>query len=88
MVPEYRQIIGSGDAELPIFIRIVLNIYQPFLMVFILISLSLIILFQLKLKKSGGSYKLILALIAVNLIFSAILFAVTYAGTVLEIRLT
>ena len=66
--------------ELPIFTRIVLNIYQPFLVVFILISVALIILFYLKLKRPGGSYKPLLALIAFNFIFAAVLFGVTFVG--------
>lgn len=80
LIPRYRQMIEDHIQELPIFTRIVLNIYQPFLVVFILISVALIILFYLKLKRPGGSYKPLLALIAFNFIFAAVLFGVTFVG--------
>jgi hypothetical protein len=83
VIPEYRESIGTTGSELSIAIRIGLNIYRPFLMVFILISLSLVILFQLKIKKSGGGYKPALALIAGNLFIASVLLTVTLAGTVL-----
>ena len=81
----FQQRIEGHIKELPIFTRIVLNIYQPFLVVFILISMALIILLYLKLKhldrkRSGGSYKPLLALIAFNFIFAAVLFGVTFVG--------
>lgn len=80
LVPEYRHIIAGTIDQLPIFSRIVLNIYQPFLMVFILISIALMILFYLKYKLPGARYKALLTLIVVNCVFAVILFGITRLG--------
>lgn len=80
LVPEYRQMMADYIDQLPIFSRIVLNIYQPFLMVFVMISISLMILFYLKYKTRGVRYKAMLALIVANCMFAAILFGVTRLG--------
>lgn len=80
IVPEYRQMVEDHIKELPIFTRIVLNVYQPFLMVFILISIALIILFYLKLKSPSRSYISVSALITINFLVSLVLFTVTFAG--------
>jgi hypothetical protein len=80
LVPEYRQMMVGYIDQLPIFSRIVLNIYQPFLMVFILISIALMILFYLKIKIPGARYKPMLTLIIVNCLFAVILFGVSRLG--------
>lgn len=77
-ISAFREDLGEQIRQLPIFARIVLNIYQPFLMVFIIITISLLILFFLKLKKPGGAYKVFLAFIIFNGLFAATLLGVTF----------
>lgn len=79
LVPVYRQQLEQRINELPIFNRIVLNIYQPFLTVFILISIALLILYHLKAKQRGSGSRLLLLLIVVNLIVAVILLGLTVA---------
>lgn len=76
-ISEYQLQVAERIRELPIFTRIVLNIYQPFLVVFIIISLSLWILLYLKIKRPRGSYKPYFGLIIFNSIFAAILLGIS-----------
>ena len=78
LISEFRLLVAEGIRELPIFTRIVLNIYQPFLVVFIIISLSLLVLLYLKIKRPRGSYKPYLVLIVFNCLFAAILLGVSF----------
>lgn len=78
LVSEYQLQVADRIKELPIFTRIVLNIYQPFLVVFIIISLSLWILLYLKIKRPRGSYKPYLLLIVFNGLFAAVLLGVSF----------
>lgn len=78
LVSEYQLQVADRIRELPIFTRIVLNIYQPFLVVFIIISLSLWILLYLKIKRPRGSYKPYVVLIVFNCVFAAILLGVSF----------
>lgn len=78
----YRGTQGQMD-QMPIFIRIMLNVYPPFLVVLILISVALLILFQLKLKqisRSAGTCRPIMAVIVFNFLFAALLFGITLVG--------
>ena len=78
LISEYQLQVAERIRELPIFTRIVLNIYQPFLLVFIIITVSLWILLRLKIKRPRGSYKPFFVLIIFNCIFAAILLAVSF----------
>ena len=78
LISEYRLQVAENIRELPIFTRIVLNIYQPFLVVFIIISLSLLVLLYLKLKRPHGRYRALLVLIVFNSLFAATLFGINF----------
>jgi hypothetical protein len=78
LISEYQLQMAERIRELPIFTRIVLNIYQPFLVVFIIISLSLWILLSLRIKRPRGSYKPFFFLIIFNSVFAAILLSVSF----------
>ena len=78
LISEYQFQMAERIRELPIFTRIVLNIYQPFLVVFIIISLSLWILLSLRIKRPRASYKPFLFLIIFNSVFAAILLGVSF----------
>jgi hypothetical protein len=80
LISDYRVQVADHISQLPIFTRIVLNIAQPFLLVFITISLSLLILFYLSAQRSSRSYKPLLVLIVVNSFFAAILLGVSFLG--------
>ena len=77
LVSYYREQVADRIQEFPIFVRIVLNIYQPFLIVFILITLSLLVLLFLRFKKPWLTQKGLMVLIAFNSVFAAILLAVS-----------
>ena len=78
LISEYQLQVAGFIRELPIFTRIVLNIYQPFLVVFIIISLSLLILLYLRIKRPVHSYKPFVVLIVFNSLFAAILLGVSF----------
>lgn len=78
LISEYQLQVAGFIRELPIFTRIVLNIYQPFLVVFIIISLSLLILLYLRIKRPVHSYKPFMVLIIFNCLFSSILLGVSF----------
>jgi len=78
LISEYRQQVAENIQQLSIFTRVVLNIFQPFLVVFILISLSMFVTFYLKLKKAGWSYKGLLVLMACNELFAVSLLVVGF----------
>ncbi|KPJ94917.1 MAG: hypothetical protein AMJ55_05310 [Gammaproteobacteria bacterium SG8_15] len=78
LISEYQLQVAERIRELPIFTRIVLNIHQPFLVVFIIISLSLWILLRLRTKRPRGSYKPFFALIIFNCTFASVLLAVSF----------
>jgi len=77
LVSDYRERVADIIRDLPIFTRVVLNIYQPFLAVFIIISLSLLILLFLKIKKPWLSVKSLMVLIVFNCLFAATLLIVS-----------
>ena len=78
LISEYQLQVAGFIRELPIFTRIVLNIYQPFLVVFIIISLSLLILLYLRIKRPVHSYKPFVVLIIFNSLFAAILLGISF----------
>jgi len=77
LISEYQLQVADQIRDLPIFTRIMLNIYQPFLVVFIIISLSLWILLYINIKRPRGSYKPYMMLIVFNGVFAAILLVVS-----------
>ncbi|WP_455375954.1 hypothetical protein [Kaarinaea lacus] len=77
LVSQYRLQVEEHIRELPIFTRVVLNISQPFLIVLIIISLSLLVLLYLRIKKPWLSHKSLLVLIGFNGIFAAVLLMVS-----------
>ena len=77
LVSEYRERVADSISELTIFARIMLNILQPFLIVLIIISLSLLVLLFLKIKKPWFRNKSLLAVIGVNCVFAATLLVVS-----------
>ena len=77
LVSDYRMHVAEFVRDLPIFTRIVLNIYQPFLVVFIIVSLSLLVLLNLKIKKPWLRHKLLLGMIVFNCVFAAMLLLVS-----------
>ena len=77
LVSQYRLQVEEHIRELPIFTRVVLNISQPFLIVLIIISLSLLVLLYLRIKKPWLSHKSLLVLIGFNSIFAAVLLIVS-----------
>ena len=82
LVSQYREQVADYVRELPIFVRIVLNIYQPFLIVFIIVSVSMLILLYLRIKKPWLNHKLLLALIVFNSLFAATLLAVSVLNVI------
>mgnify|MGYP001815031888 FL=1 len=78
LISEYQLQVAGFIRELPIFTRIVLNIYHPFLIVFVIISLSLLILLYLRIKRPVHSYKPFMLLIVFNSVFAAILLSVSF----------
>ena len=78
LISEFQLQVAERIRELPIFTRILLNIYQPFLVVFIIISVSLWVLLHLRVKRPRGSYKPFFVLIIFNCIFATILLAVSF----------
>jgi hypothetical protein len=77
---EYRQVFAEAVTELPVFTRVLLNIYQSYLSVFVLISVALLVLFFIKSRSVNGRYKVVLLLIVVNGVFAAVVFAVSVVG--------
>jgi hypothetical protein len=80
VVIEYQQRFAGSVNELPVFTRVILNIYQSYLGVFILISLALLVLFLIKSRHATGNYKIVFLLIAFNMVFAAVLFSVSFMG--------
>jgi len=77
-ISSYKQQIAGTVQTLPIFTRVVLNIYQPFLVVFIIISVSMLVMFNLKLRRARWSYKGLLVLIACNELFAVSLLVIRF----------
>ena len=82
LVSDYQIQVADYVRELPIFTRIVLNILQPFLAVFILVSLSLLVLLILRIKKPWLRHKSLLVLMSVNCVFAAALLIVSVVGAI------
>ena len=80
VLSDYRQSVVGVSNEPSVFIRVILNIYQSYLGVFILISLALLVLFFIKARYASSNYKVVFILMALNTIFSAVLFSVSYIG--------
>ena len=78
LVGQYQEQVADYVRELPIFVRIVLNIAQPFLLVFIIISISLLVLLYLKVKKPWLSHKSLMILIGFNCFFAATLLVISF----------
>lgn len=78
LVSSYQLQLADMVRELPIHTRIILNIFQPFLVVFITISLSLLVLFYLRIKGPQKSCMPFLVLIIFNGLFASILLGVTF----------
>lgn len=77
LISQYREQVADVVRDLPIFVRIMLNISQPFLLVFIIISVSLLVLLYLRVKKPWLSHKSLLILIGFNCLFAAVLLLVS-----------
>ena len=80
LLSDYQQSVVGANIEPPVFTRVILNIYQSYLSVFILISLALLVLFYIKSRRANGNYKIVFILIAFNMIFALVLFLVSYTG--------
>lgn len=78
LISKYQSLVAQTIKELPLSTRIMLNIYQPFLVVFIMLSISLWILWWLGMKKPGGRYWFVLVLIGFNSLVSGILLGISY----------
>lgn len=78
LISKYQSLVAQTIRELPLSTRIMLNIYQPFLVVFIIVSIALWILFRVSIKKPGNRYWLILILIGFNLLVSGVLLGISY----------
>lgn len=78
LISKYQLLVVDTVKDLPLSLRIMLNIYQPFLLVFILVSVSLWVLWQLSMKKPGSRYKLILALVVINSLVAAALLGISF----------
>jgi len=75
---KYQALVAETVTELPLSIRIMLNISQPFLIVFIIVSISLWILWHLSMKKTGSRYMLLLVLIVSNFLVAATLLGISF----------
>lgn len=82
LVSYYREQVADHIREFPIFVRIVLNISQPFLIVFIIISLSMLVLLYLRFKKPWLTQKALIFLIAFNCVFASVLLIVSVGAVV------
>ena len=83
VLSNYQQGLADAANELPVFTRVILNIYQSYLGVFVLISVALLVLFFIKSRSAHGNYKMIFALIVFNSVFAAVVFAVSFAGLII-----
>jgi type II secretory pathway component PulF len=81
VVPDYKRSLEALSTEIPVFTQVLLNIYQSYLMVFLLISVSILALFYIKSMRPGRGRLASLALIVFNFVFAAVLFGVTVLGT-------
>jgi hypothetical protein len=82
LIPEYKQVVAQRMIELPMLIRIALNIYQSYLLVLVLVSIALMIIFYLKSRSAASSYRPILLLMSFNFLFAVVLFGVAVVGVV------
>jgi hypothetical protein len=77
---DYQHRYADAARELPVFTRVILNIYQSYLGVFVLISVALLVLLFIKSRRSTGNYYVVFMLIVFNCVFAAVLFAVSFVG--------
>ena len=78
LISKYQHLVVESVNKPPLSTRIMLNIYQPFLIVFILVSVSLWILWNLSMKNPGSRYKLMLVLIVFNSLVAAVLLGISF----------
>jgi hypothetical protein len=76
----YEQRLANAISDLPVFTRVILNIYQSYLGVFGLISVALLALYLIKSRRGSGNYTIVFVLIVFNSVFAAVLFAVSVLG--------
>ncbi|MCG6970703.1 MAG: hypothetical protein LJE85_13135 [Gammaproteobacteria bacterium] len=75
-----EQRLATAASDIPVFTRVILNIYQSYLSVFVLIAVALLALFFIKSHRGGGNYTTVFILIAFNCVFAGVLFVVSVAG--------
>jgi hypothetical protein len=81
ITPRYQPTEDLGYG-LTVFIKVLLNIYQTYLGIFILISVALFILFHVKSLRPGNYLNYLLALIIFNFVIAAVLFGLMVVGPV------
>ena len=80
VLDDYQQRYADAARELPVLTRVIFNIYQSYLSVFVLVSAALLALFFIKRRRTTGNYTMVFILIVFNCVFAAVLFAVSFVG--------
>ena len=78
ILSNYQHKFTGAVTELPVLMRVILNIYQSYLSVFVLISVALLVLFFIKIRR--GNYKITFVLIVFNCVFASVLLAISFSG--------
>jgi hypothetical protein len=78
----YKEKLAAIAADVPVFTRVILNIHQSYLSVFVLISVALLLMYFIKSRRAAGGYKMVVVMIAANSVFAATLYLVSVVGMI------
>jgi hypothetical protein len=79
---EYQDRLATLATDIPVFTRVILNIYQSYISVFVLISVALLLMYFIKSRRAAGGYKIVVAMIVANSVFAATLYLVSVVGMI------
>jgi hypothetical protein len=79
---EYKYRLATLATDIPVFTRVILNIYQSYISVFVLISVALLLMYFIKSRRAAGGYKIVVAMIVANSVFAATLYLVSVVGMI------
>ena len=80
VIPRYEQALsGLAEGKL-VMMKVILNIYQIYLGVFILISLALFIVYFIRTKYFTYPQNILFSILVVNFLIAALLFSISFVG--------
>lgn len=78
----FQDRLAAMGTDIPVFTRVILNIYQSYIGVFVLISVALLLMYFIKSRRAAGGYKTVVVMIVANSVFAAALYLVSVAGVI------